>query len=129
VPTDLGTLKMHCWLLDVGSTGYAVLYGDYTTTHVQTVGAETVLANAIRGLRESWQPGSAFEREMPLVMAGYPGREYMMEAGGYLNKGRTLLIGTRLWQILARAPSAQRTSAMPDIDRFLTSFALIATPK
>jgi hypothetical protein len=130
VPTNLGPLQMHSWILDFGTAGFAVLYGDYPATHVQNTGADTIVRNAVKGLLDSWKPGAAaFDTETAINLGSYPGREYSVDAGGYFNKGRTLLVGNRLYQVLARAPSAQRAAAEIDFDRFLASFAIIATSK
>jgi hypothetical protein len=130
VPTDLGPLQMHSWIVDVGVSGFAVLYGDYPESHVQTTGADTIVRNAVKGLLDSWKPGAtAFDTETVIHLGSYPGREYVVESGGFFNKGRTLLVGNRLYQVLARAPAEHRAAAVIDFDRFLTSFAIIARSK
>jgi hypothetical protein len=129
VPTDVGPVQMHVWALVAGGSDYAILYGDYPEAHVRTTGAETIVRNVVNGLRESWKPGSVFESETLINLGSYPGREFSLDAAGFISKGRTLLVDNRLYQVLARAPNGQRASAMMDIDRFLTSFSIIATSK
>jgi hypothetical protein len=40
-------------------------------------------------------------------------------------KGRSFLVGTRLYQVLAGVPSERRASVAADMNRFIDSFALI----
>ncbi len=85
-----------------------------------------MLDNALNRMRESIKPGSVFESDVPITLSGHPGREHVHDADGYMMKGRSLVVGTKLYQVLGGVPTAGRAGAIADIDRFLASFAISA---
>lgn len=126
VQTRLGPIRMHRWFLDRDGRLFQVIYAEYPAAHVQSVGAAAMLENGVERMRESVKAGSVLERNAPITVAGQPGRETIQDVDGYMMKGRALVVGTRLFQVLGGAPSAERAAALADIDRFLDSFALVA---
>ena len=125
VPTRIGPIRMQRWFVEVGPDVYQLIYADYPPDYVKQAGAEAMLDSALAQMRESVKAGSVFESVVPITLAGYPGREHVQDVDGYMMKGRSILIGVRLYQVLAGVPSGRRAAALPDMDRFLGSFALI----
>lgn len=126
VPTRLGPIRMHRWFVEAGERVFQVVYAEYPAAHVQSVGAAAMLDNAVERMRESVKAGSVFERNAAITVGGNPAREHIQDVDGYMMKGRALVVGTRLYQVLGGTPSAERAAAIADIDRFLESFALVS---
>lgn len=86
--------------------------------------ATTQLSAAVRGQFERMPAGSTIKYENPIDIAGFQGREAVFQMADGIAKTRVFIVGNRLYQVIAI--TSRPDAWMPDIDRFLRSFALVA---
>ena len=106
--------------VEVGGAIYVASYGDYPAKSFDGV----VAARTLEQVRDGTARGHTLLRDKPIMVAGHPGREYVIaRTSNYTFVIRSTLVGLRLYQLIYAA--AGRTEpASPGVKRFLDSFAL-----
>jgi hypothetical protein len=124
VETAYGVVVVNALSAAIGDMFYAVAWADYPP--------ETSRARPARVLDEVRDRARARSRgrvvtERAISFSGYPGRDVEIESHPVpdvtmLSRARLVLVGTRLYQVIAAGPVRQGA------DAFLDSFRLVALP-
>lgn len=121
VSSDVGTLKMHQFMMDYGDYAFLFTYTDYPPKLTETKSNEKILEDVVKGSTE----GAQVLRNVHLEIDGFPGKEYLAQKTDFMLKGRVFLVNRRLYQLIAVYPPNQASALTPDADQFLTSFRLL----
>ena len=121
VPSDVGTLKMHQFMMDYGEHAFLFTYTDYPTTLTTTKTNDNILEDVVKGSTE----GGQMLRKVDLEIDGHPGKEYVAKKTDFVFKGRAFLVKQRLFQLIAVYPPTDTGKISAEADEFLTSFRLL----
>ena len=121
VASDVGTLKMHQFMMDYGEYAFLLTYTDYPTKLTDSKTSKQILEDVVGG---SVAEGK-LERKIDLTIDSFPGKEYTARKEDFLLKGRVFLVKQRLYQLIAVYPPGRATALSSDVEEFLRSFRLL----
>ena len=121
VPSDVGVLKMHQYLLDYGEHAFLLTYTDYPTTLTNSKTSEQILEDVVKGSIGDGQ----MLRKTDLTIDSFPGKEYIARKGEFSLKGRVFLVNQRLYQLISVYPPSKADALSSDVEEFLRSFRLL----
>jgi hypothetical protein len=123
VPTDLGKLELHIFIVDQKDRAFLVTYSDYPP---KTVGdnAEKLLAGVIEGNAKSLKGKVLSDEKITIGKGKYPGREVRIEMPDKkgLYRARIYIVGDRLYQVVALGPDEFAKSKA--VDDYMKSFTI-----
>jgi hypothetical protein len=121
VPSDVGTLKMHQFMMDYGDYAFLFTYTDYPTTLTESKSAENILEDVVKGSTGDGQ----LIKKTDLEIEDHPGKEYIAKKTDFTLKGRIFLVGQRLYQLITVYPPNRADELSSDVEDFLRSFRLL----
>ncbi len=116
------TLEVHYVGYASGNRAFSVVYSDYPSGHVQSTGAENVLAGARNGAAQS--VGGRIVHHESITLGNHVGQEVKIkDAGkGMEMRNRMYLVGDRMYQVMVVAKTGNSENA--EANDFLDSFEL-----
>ncbi len=121
VPSDVGSLKMHQYMMDYGEYAFLMTFTDYPSTLTESKTADNILEDVVKG---SIGDGELI-RKVDLEIDKFPGKEYIAKKPDFTLKGRVFLVGQRLYQLITVVPPGQTDALSTDVEDFLRSFRLL----
>jgi hypothetical protein len=125
VSTPVGVIQLHLVALDTPDMAFIVGYSDYPEYLVRSGDPDQMLSGARDGAVAN--VGGKLIGERQIRYQGYPGREIWIEAPIEdqigLAHARVVLVGARLYQVLAAGPKTGFPSNTAE--QFLNSFVLL----
>ena len=121
VASDVGTLKMHQFMMDYGEHAFLLTYTDYPATLTDSKTPERILEDVVSG---SVSDGELV-RKIELTIDGHPGKEYTARKTDFTLKGRVFLVNQRLYQLISVYPPNKADELSSDVEEFLRSFRLL----
>ena len=121
VSSDVGTLKMHQFMMDYGEHAFLFTYTDYPAKLFETKSNNDILEDVVKG---STGDGEVI-REVELEIDGFAGKEYVVQKTDFTLKARIFLVKQRLYQLIAVYPPDKASTLTPQADQFLQSFRLL----
>ncbi len=108
VPTPLGPLDVHMFLVDQGDRAYLVGYSDYPAGSVSDENRAEVLEGAVNGSAQSLKGAIVSKEKFTLKRRTVEGREIVIEFGEpkMLYRARVFLVGSRLYQVVVLGPAS-----------------------
>jgi hypothetical protein len=123
VPTAVGQLEMHMFVIDQKDRAYLVTYSDYPKDSVVDK-ADKVLDGVVDGNAKALKGKLASQDKITITVGkkDYPGREITVELPDKkgLYKARAFLVGDRLYQVVALGP--EDFVKGKGVDEYLKSF-------
>ncbi|WP_284662407.1 hypothetical protein [Myxococcus sp. SDU36] len=102
---------------------YIVNAVDYPEAFVATVPAEALINGGIQGI--AGQVGGELKSSEDITLDGYPGKAYVLASPSGEVKGRSFLVGPRVYNLITVYNAA---IGAPGADEFLTSLTLLNPP-
>jgi hypothetical protein len=123
IPTDLGQLELHIFIVDQKERAYLVTYSDYPAGTVKD-NADKILTGVVEGNAKSLKSKVASEEKITIGKKKHPGREIKIEMPDKkgLYRARIYLVGDRLYQVVALGP--EEFAKGKEVDEYLKSFAV-----
>jgi hypothetical protein len=121
VPSDVGVLKMHQYLMDYGEYAFLLTYTDYPKTLTDSKTSEQILEDVVKGSVGDGQ----MLRKTDLTIDTFPGKEYIARKADFSLKGRVFLVNQRLYQLISVYPPGKADALSSDVEEFLRSFRLL----
>ena len=121
VASDVGTLKMHQFMMDYGEYAFLVTFTDYPTKLTDSKTSEQILEDVVSG---SVAEGKLL-RQIDLTIDSFPGKEYTARKEEFTLKGRVFLVKQRLYQLISVYPPNRADALSSDVEEFLRSFRLL----
>ncbi|GHG95366.1 hypothetical protein [Comamonas sp. JC664] len=119
--TDKATLVTYA--TNVDGVSYIVNAVDYPEAFVATVPAEALINGGIQGIAQ--QVGGELKSSEDTTLDGYPGKSYMLASPSGEVKGRSFLVGPRVYNLITVYNAG---IGAPGADEFLSSLTLINPP-
>ncbi|QDE71489.1 hypothetical protein BHS05_33240 [Myxococcus xanthus] len=119
--TDKATLVTYA--ANEGGVSYIVNAVDYPEAFVATVPAEALINGGIQGI--AGQVGGELKSSEDITLDGYPGKAYMLASPSGEVKGRSFLVGPRVYNLITVYNAG---IGAPGADEFLTSLTLVNPP-
>ncbi|WP_002633333.1 hypothetical protein [Myxococcus hansupus] len=119
--TDKATLVTYSATKD--GVSYIVNSVDYPEAFVATVPAEALINGGIQGIAQ--QVSGELKSSEDITLDGYPGKAYMLASPSGEVKGRSFLVGPRVYNLITVYNAA---IGAPGADEFLNSLTLINPP-
>ena len=122
VPTAVGSIAMHVFMVEKPHIAYMVAYADYPNDLIERSDPEVLLDGAKKGAMQNI--GGKITKEEHITYGEDPGRELSFSAKGGIAKGRAVIVlsGNRLYQVLAVGSNIQ----YPDqtVKKYMDSFEI-----
>lgn len=119
--TDKATLVTYSANKD--NVSYIVNAVDYPEAFVATVPAEALINGGIQGIAQ--QVNGELKSSEDITLDGYPGKAYMLASPSGEVKGRSFLVGPRVYNLITVYNAG---IGAPGADEFLTSLTLVNPP-
>jgi hypothetical protein len=120
-PPPIGTITLHVSSLDVKKDlAFMVTYNDYPEV-VAKVAPQKVLV----AVRDHSRGAGVLIEDLEISDANPPAREYIIEREKNFYRSRTVLAGTRLYQVAVVGKSIDLVKSKP-ADEFIKSFEIVA---
>ncbi|WP_240358239.1 hypothetical protein [Myxococcus vastator] len=119
--TDKATLVTYA--ANEEGVSYIVNAVDYPEAFVATVPAEALINGGIQGI--AGQVGGELKSSEDITLDGYPGKAYVLASPSGEVKGRSFLVGPRVYNLITVYNAA---IGAPGADEFLTSLTLVNPP-
>jgi hypothetical protein len=126
VPSDLGQLEVHLFVVDLKDKAYLVSYSDYPKGSVgdKSEKIEKVLDGVVNGNAKGVKGKLLSQEKITIGKKKYAGREVQIEMPDKkgLYRARVFLVGDRLYQAIALGPT--EFAKGKDVDAFLDSLVI-----
>ncbi|WP_217917248.1 MULTISPECIES: hypothetical protein [unclassified Myxococcus] len=119
--TDKATLVTYA--ANEEGVSYIVNAVDYPEAFVATVPAEALINGGIQGI--AGQVGGELKSSEDITLEGYPGKAYVLASPSGEVKGRSFLVGPRVYNLITVYNAA---IGAPGADEFLASLTLVNPP-
>ncbi|WP_426755252.1 hypothetical protein [Myxococcus sp. Y35] len=119
--TDKASLVTYATTQD--NVTYLINTVDYPEAFVATVPAEALITGGIQGI--AGQVSGELKSSEDITLDGYPGKAYVLASPSGEVKGRSYLVGPRIYNLIAVYNAA---IGAPGADEFLNSLTLINPP-
>ncbi len=122
IPTDVGSISMHMFMVEKSNIAYMVAYSDYPSEMIQQSNPDDVLDGAKKGAMQNID--GKISKEELIAFGEAPAIELYFSAKGGKGKGQAIIVlsGNRLYQVLAVGSNL----LYPDktVEKFIDSFAI-----